>query len=72
MALLGHPACSLPVATTSVQAQSLAWQGTLGAADMVRFLVLGTWGVMFLEAQPLVFSLLKALLTPGFSFCHWD
>lgn len=40
----------------------------LGWSRRVCFLVLGTRGVMFLEVWPLVFGLLKALLTHGFPF----
>lgn len=51
-----------------MQAQLLAWPSTSCGTDTVCFLVLGTQGAVFLEAQPLVFSLLNALLTRGFPF----
>ena len=68
VALLGHLACGTPDSTMSCKHKSLAWPSTSCGTDTVCFLVLGTQDAVFLEARPLVFSLLKALLTRGFPF----
>lgn len=72
MALSGHPACGVPVSTTSVQAQSLAWHEHLGWSRCGLLPGVGDPKHHFSESVASGLRFARSFAPAWFPFRYWD